>query len=268
MLDAEYGRADLAMRPAQISYFPGTAVIPFKTAARGQITDRHGDIALVDPRPLLRQGLVSALQSILGSRGTQEFSSIESFLSTAEGKCSILVATEQSLHDCDDTLLQSLTQALAKASLRIVCLKERSDRAGSALLSTLGNAGMIFLPENCLGSAFTRKIGELLMVGCKSQTGDKSHLGEPTSNPSIECLTIMQYRVLELIAEGLLNKQIAYRCSISEATVKSHASEIFRKLKIQRRSEAAVIYTRLISGRNAIKDRGPVPFSTPKCAAL
>lgn len=53
-------------------------------------------------------------------------------------------------------------------------------------------------------------------------------------------LTPQQQRVLALIARGFLNKQIAYELDVKETTVKTHVSEIFRKLDIYNRTQAAM----------------------------
>lgn len=58
-------------------------------------------------------------------------------------------------------------------------------------------------------------------------------------------LTPQQLRVLQFIAEGALNKQIAYALNIKETTVKSHISDIFRKLNINNRTQAALIVQEL-----------------------
>lgn len=54
-------------------------------------------------------------------------------------------------------------------------------------------------------------------------------------------LTRQQSRILQLICEGKLNKQIAYELSISETTVKAHITAIMRKLGAQRRTQAVLI---------------------------
>ena len=57
-----------------------------------------------------------------------------------------------------------------------------------------------------------------------------------------ELLTPQQYRVLQLLAKGLLNKEIGMRLQISERTVKQHNVAIYRKLKVQNRAEAVRYY--------------------------
>ena len=53
-------------------------------------------------------------------------------------------------------------------------------------------------------------------------------------------LTPQQVRVLMMLSEGLLNKQIAYDLGMSEATVKAHMTAIMRKLDVQNRTQAAL----------------------------
>jgi DNA-binding NarL/FixJ family response regulator len=53
-------------------------------------------------------------------------------------------------------------------------------------------------------------------------------------------LTPQQARVLMMLSEGLLNKQIAYELSVSEATVKAHVSAILTKLGVESRTQAVI----------------------------
>jgi DNA-binding NarL/FixJ family response regulator len=58
-------------------------------------------------------------------------------------------------------------------------------------------------------------------------------------------LSPQQLRVLAMIGEGKLNKQICFELGIAEQTVKAHASQIFRKLGVVSRTQAALIMNRL-----------------------
>jgi DNA-binding NarL/FixJ family response regulator len=58
-------------------------------------------------------------------------------------------------------------------------------------------------------------------------------------------LTPQQFRVLDMLADGLLNKQIAAELQVSEATIKAHVTAIFRKLGVRSRTQAAVAARRL-----------------------
>ncbi|WP_250884083.1 response regulator transcription factor [Glaciecola sp. XM2] len=63
----------------------------------------------------------------------------------------------------------------------------------------------------------------------------------------LETLTPHQLKVLNMIANGLLNKQIAYELDISESTVKQHASAVLRKLGVNNRTLAGIMYKQLMS---------------------
>jgi DNA-binding NarL/FixJ family response regulator len=58
-------------------------------------------------------------------------------------------------------------------------------------------------------------------------------------------LTPQQMRVLMMLSEGLLNKQIAYELSVSEATVKAHVSAILQKLGVESRTQAVILAGRV-----------------------
>mgnify|MGYP003428783470 FL=1 len=56
----------------------------------------------------------------------------------------------------------------------------------------------------------------------------------------IQTLTPQQARVLGMLAEGLLNKQIAYELGVSEATIKAHVSAVLQKLDVDSRTQAVI----------------------------
>jgi DNA-binding NarL/FixJ family response regulator len=61
----------------------------------------------------------------------------------------------------------------------------------------------------------------------------------------IVTLTPQQVRVLMMLSEGLLNKQIAYELSVSEATIKAHVSAILQKLGVESRTQAVIAAARI-----------------------
>jgi len=68
---------------------------------------------------------------------------------------------------------------------------------------------------------------------------------EAAAAARIATLTPQQFRVMTMIAEGLLNKQIAYDLGVSEATVKAHMTAIMRKLGVNNRTQVALIASQL-----------------------
>ncbi len=61
----------------------------------------------------------------------------------------------------------------------------------------------------------------------------------------VASLTQQQYRILMMFAQGMLNKQIAYDLHVSEATIKAHATAIFRKLDVRNRTQAVIAISQL-----------------------
>jgi DNA-binding NarL/FixJ family response regulator len=62
-------------------------------------------------------------------------------------------------------------------------------------------------------------------------------------------LTPQQVRVLMMLSEGLLNKQIAYELGVSEATVKAHVSAILQKLGVESRTQAVIAAAKIEIGQ-------------------
>jgi DNA-binding NarL/FixJ family response regulator len=58
-------------------------------------------------------------------------------------------------------------------------------------------------------------------------------------------LTPQQFKVMVMLTEGLLNKQIAYELNVSEATIKAHVTAILRKLGVYSRTQAVIAAGRL-----------------------
>jgi DNA-binding NarL/FixJ family response regulator len=65
----------------------------------------------------------------------------------------------------------------------------------------------------------------------------------------LSSLTPQQVRVLMMLGDGLMNKQIAYELSISEATVKAHVSSILQKLDVDSRTQAVIAAARIEQGQ-------------------
>ncbi|RVB63982.1 response regulator transcription factor, partial [Mesorhizobium sp. M7A.F.Ca.CA.002.03.2.1] len=61
----------------------------------------------------------------------------------------------------------------------------------------------------------------------------------------LQALTPQQTRVLGMLAEGLLNKQIAYELGVSEATIKAHVSAILQKLGVDSRTQAVILLSKI-----------------------
>ncbi|WP_404409819.1 response regulator transcription factor [Pseudidiomarina marina] len=63
----------------------------------------------------------------------------------------------------------------------------------------------------------------------------------------LEQLTPQQFRVLECLADGLLNKQIAFELNVQETTIKQHVSAILRKLNVINRTQAGILFKQMLN---------------------
>ena len=76
----------------------------------------------------------------------------------------------------------------------------------------------------------------------------------PEEDPRLARLTDQERKILDLIAEGLTNRQIGARLFLAEKTVKNYVSNLLSKLGMERRTEAAVFATKISAKR---KDDAP-----------
>ena len=125
--------------------------------------------------------------------------------------------------------------------LAIVVVSASEDAMTIANIKQIGALG--FIPKSSSMEQITQAI-ECVMNGKISfpnvMLNEKNQHME-----KLKLLTPKQLNVLKLIAQGSLNKQIAYELAIKETTVKSHISDIFKKLNINNRTQAALIIQEL-----------------------
>ncbi len=67
-------------------------------------------------------------------------------------------------------------------------------------------------------------------------------------------LTPQQHRVLNMIGDGLLNKQIAYNLGVSEATIKAHVSAVLLKLQVDSRTQAVILLSKISNAAGSQSD--------------
>ena len=92
--------------------------------------------------------------------------------------------------------------------------------------------------ESLLDPAVTARVLERIRTGIE----------EPKE---LRSLTDQERRILEYIAEGLTNHEIAQRMYLADKTVKNYVSSVLAKLGLERRTQAAVLATRLLGGGRA-----------------
>ncbi|MCK0713717.1 response regulator [Chromohalobacter sarecensis] len=87
--------------------------------------------------------------------------------------------------------------------------------------------------------------GEVWLPEEMAKVLGESNEDEARFAEAIASLTPQQFRVLNMLNEGLLNKQIAYELNVSEATIKAHVTAILRKLGVHSRTQAVIAAQKL-----------------------
>jgi DNA-binding NarL/FixJ family response regulator len=81
------------------------------------------------------------------------------------------------------------------------------------------------------------------LLDARSTAHVMARLRDKQAADPLDVLTDQERRILELIGEGLTNRQIGERLFLAEKTVKNHVSSVLSKLGLQRRTQAAVLVT-------------------------
>lgn len=107
-----------------------------------------------------------------------------------------------------------------------------------------------FIPKSSSLQLIAEAVGEILegevwLPETLAGVLDESSEDETKFAEAIASLTPQQFRVLNMLTEGLLNKQIAYELSVSEATIKAHVTAILRKLGVHSRTQAVIAAQKL-----------------------
>jgi DNA-binding NarL/FixJ family response regulator len=90
--------------------------------------------------------------------------------------------------------------------------------------------------------------GSLLDPSVTERVMQRLRDGGPGEPEELKSLSAQERRILELVAEGLTNKQIGERLFLAEKTVKNYMSNVLSKLGLTSRTQAAVFATRIVGG--------------------
>ena len=91
--------------------------------------------------------------------------------------------------------------------------------------------------------------GSLLDPSVTAKVMERLRDGAPGEPDELKSLTAQERRILELVAEGLTNRQIGERLFLAEKTIKNYMSNVLSKLGLERRTQAAVFASRLLDDR-------------------
>ena len=201
---------------------------------------------VVDDHPLFRDALTLAIKSNHPGAAIKEAQSIDAAKEMiGKGERFDLILLDLSMPGVAgfEGFLE-LRSLDPKQPIVIVSALEDSRIIHEAM--TLGAAG--FIPKSARKPELAEAI-EAVMQGNltlpksyqpPARDADSADIGARLSS-----LTPQQLRVLSMLRQGLLNKQIAHELGVGETTVKAHVSEILRKLDVASRTQAVIEVSRI-----------------------
>ncbi|MFU0503345.1 response regulator [Pseudaminobacter sp. NGMCC 1.201702] len=204
---------------------------------------------IIDDHPLFREALHSAVRMAYPDVDTVEARSItEAMTLLADTKPFDLALLDLSMPDVHgfDGLLQLRTRH-PRLPVVIVSGHEEPKIISEAL--SYGAAG--FIPKSARKGDLAAAIRAVMEGAIYVPENYESQPPDPESADRAEMvrrlakLTPQQLRVLQMLRQGLLNKQIAFELQVGETTVKAHVSEILRKLNVYSRTQAVIEVSKL-----------------------
>ena len=200
---------------------------------------------IVDDHPLFCDALSMTLQAVANIRQVHTAARLEEALGMLAGKLNPdLVVLDLNLPDVDG--LDGLIRIKTAAKVPVIVVSSMADNRVISGVISAGATG--FVPKHSQRDVFRAAIETVSQGEVFTPEGfvDVSDGGEhgPDADDALErlaSLTNQQARILQLVCEGKLNKQIAYDLSIAETTVKAHVTAIMRKLGVQSRTQAVLI---------------------------
>jgi DNA-binding NarL/FixJ family response regulator len=205
---------------------------------------------IVDDHPLFRGALSQALSASFENAEIIEAGSLDELIER--------LATATDI----DLILLDLTMPGVHGVSGLIYLRAQHPEIPVVIVSASDDAETIRNCLDCGASGFIPKsqpverirdairkiIGGELWLPPDVDLGNVP-TGEGTELVSrLATLTPQQVRVLMMLGEGLLNKQIAYKLNVSEATVKAHVSAILQKLGVDSRTQAVIAIGKIGGG--------------------
>ncbi len=219
-------------------------------------------ILIADDHPLFRMALTQALRDVVPAARIDEAGSLQGArdaLNAAPDTDLVLL----DLHMPDSHGLMGLAALRAEhPGVAVAMISAHDDPA--TIRRALAYGACAFIPKRS-DVAQLRHALHTVLIDCEDYVPDALRDAVAANAPSAEdrdtaarlaSLTPQQFKVLVLVSEGQLNKQIADVLGISERTVKAHLSALFEKLGVRNRTQAGVLLRTLELGDPARQVEG------------
>ncbi len=204
-------------------------------------------LVIADDHPLFRGALREAIAGLLANAEIAEAGSFDEVSGLIERGAEVdLVLLDLAMPGVRG-LSGLLYLRAAYPSVPVVVVSANDDPAVIRRCMEFGASG--FIPKTLAVDAIRDAIAKVLAGGIwvpgdvELEPGADAETADLVSR--LATLTPQQVRVLMMLSEGLLNKQIAHALRVSEATVKAHVSAILQKLGVESRTQAVIAVSKI-----------------------
>ena len=210
-------------------------------------------VLLVDDHEIVRRGLVQLLAQADDIKVVGQADSATSAITQAPRLKPDVAIIDVRLPDGDGVTVCREIRSLLQPPPACLMLTSYSD--DEALFGAIMAGASGYMLKEVSGNDLVAAVrtlatgGSLLHAGVTSTVLQRLR-GGPEEDPRYAALSPQERRILELIAEGMTNRQIANRLFLAEKTVKNYVSSLLAKLGLERRTQAAVLATRLLGERH------------------
>ncbi|SMF56589.1 two component transcriptional regulator, LuxR family [Alteromonadaceae bacterium Bs31] len=199
---------------------------------------------IADDHPLFRNAILGVIQLHYPDAKVTQSTNLEDTISALEanGEIDLLLLDLHMPGSSDLFGLVMVREKFASVPVAIISAIEEEATVSRAM----GHGACGYIPKSCTPQLIQKAI-ESIMNGDRWLPEDFKNNLHPVAEQEknlaqkIATLTPQQYRVLNFLREGWLNKQIAYEMGVTEATIKAHITAIFRKLGTTNRTQAVIM---------------------------
>ncbi len=197
-------------------------------------------VIVADDHPLFRVALAEAVEQCLESVAIVSVGSFDELTASLDAHSDAdLLLLDLNMPGCRGYSALVHARSVA-ATLPVIVVSAFEDASVARAAIEHGAAG--FIPKSAPRDTMAAAI-DAVLAGDVWQP-DQNLAEEPSPSSAfaekLASLTPQQQRVLVMLTDGLLNKQIALDLDISEATVKAHITAVLRKLGVQTRTQAVI----------------------------